>query len=604
MRFSMLPLFLGSATLVEAEQKVLHSAARVEDQCPARQQYSQKTSCNDERIADIISRIELPDKTHASVSKAQPINEDGTYTEPGNYAYSTLFPETAIRLPKLCAVTIQVNKSDEGDGYSSYRLGIFLPEMWNHRSLVVGGGAFSGGIAWSEMAQGPHYGFATISTDTGHYGDPLNQSFAASPGMAHDWGHRAMHGSVLLGKQLIKKYYNHPATERMYSYYTGCSTGGRQGLKEIQVDANSFDGALIGAPAWDTKRYMPWVSKVAKALLENIPFLVQPESKTMLAQHLQLLAQEVMDQCDGQDGLKDHVISDPEHCTFNIHKLRCTDQTLPLLSCLSDSEISVISKSLYGDYLLPNTTATEALVGHGFDLGSEVQWPSFFFEKGKMEQGDFNYERFFMGKGADWSYKNYNDSVAEESIQTDPGHATADAFDLSAFKARRGRILMYHGMADGMIPTKGSQEFYNRTLRTMGESPDTPGDWFRYFEVPGLQHCSSGAFMSAPWYFAGAGQAANMLGLPYTTGFLPSQGLGYSVADHVCDPQYDALMAVVRWVEENRTVDAITATAYGLSPSMTWFESSTKPICPYPRMAKKSAARPERASGAQGWVCD
>ncbi len=99
------------------------------------------------------------------------------------------------------------------------------------------------------MGEGPHYGFATVSSGNGHNSAGGDLSWGTSEAALLDWGYRAMHGTVVVGKALTRAYYGADAT---YSYYSGCSTGGRQGLREVQYDADTFDGLLVGAPAWDT----------------------------------------------------------------------------------------------------------------------------------------------------------------------------------------------------------------------------------------------------------------------------------------------------------------------------------------------------------------
>jgi feruloyl esterase len=106
------------------------------------------------------------------------------------------------------------------------------------------------------MATYSHYGFATVSTDTGHDSSVLDGSWALNePEQIIDWGFRAMHGSIVLAKAIVSTYYGgHDSHQSVIQrpYYAGCSTGGRQGLKEIEMYLEDFDGVLAGAPAWWT----------------------------------------------------------------------------------------------------------------------------------------------------------------------------------------------------------------------------------------------------------------------------------------------------------------------------------------------------------------
>lgn len=178
-----------------------------------------------------------------TIEKTDVVREGGQYGEgEANKGY----PEPATRLPSLCAVIVKFTSST-----SNYRFGMFLPSKWNGKMLTVGGGSFAGGINWLEMGQGPRYrGMVGLSTDTGHNSGPNDLAWGTGQSgeeRIKDWGSRAMHGSVTTAKLLVEKFYGKKVDK---SYFSGCSTGGRQALKEIQISADSFDGALVGAPSW------------------------------------------------------------------------------------------------------------------------------------------------------------------------------------------------------------------------------------------------------------------------------------------------------------------------------------------------------------------
>lgn len=216
----------------------------------------------------------------------------------------------------------------------------------------MGGYSYAGGINWPDMGRCPHYGFATISTDNGHSFSQSDRSWANAARL-YDWGYRAMHGSVQVAKLLIAHYYG---SKLAYSYYSGCSTGGRQGLKEIQYAADSLDGVLIGSPAWDHNHLLPWISKIACSQLSG-----SSDAKLTAAQ-LSILAAEVVNQCDPQDGVVDGVVSLPETCNFDISRIVCSNPS----TCLSLTQADRANE-IYGDYL----TSTGKFVSHGFTLSSE-----------------------------------------------------------------------------------------------------------------------------------------------------------------------------------------------------------------------------------------
>ena len=173
----------------------------------------------------------------ASLNFAVSVSTNGSF---GQAPEDLEFPYNATGLPALCAVSVNVISSNS----SSYNFGLFLPVSWNQRFAAAGNGGFGGGINWPDMGTFSNYGFAAMATDTGHISSAANATWALNrPESVTDWGYRAMHGSVVLGKQIVDGYY---ASNIMYSYYAACSTGGRQGLKEIQVYPEDFDGVLAG----------------------------------------------------------------------------------------------------------------------------------------------------------------------------------------------------------------------------------------------------------------------------------------------------------------------------------------------------------------------
>lgn len=419
------------------------------------------------------------------------------------------------------------------------------------------------------MGEGVHYQMATLSTDNGHNSIGSDLSSWVTPSALLDWGYRAMHGSVEVGKLMTKAYYGQGITR---SYYSGCSTGGRQGLKEIQISPESFDGALIGAPAWDTKYLMPWITKIAVDVLNDGTFGLN---------EMNFLGTQIRTLCDAKDGHKDNIVSWPEQCNPDLDTLLCPG-TGPSSGCLTAGQIET-AKKIYSDYV----TSDGTFVHNGFELSSEASWLTY-LTGGAPAGFDAEYERYFLYNDPTWNWKQFNDSVSKKSIELNPGLATADDFDISAFNKRKGKILMYHGMADGLVPTKSSLLYYNKTAEAM------PGvdlqSFFRYYQVPGMQHCfGTDTSVNAPWMFAGYRQAALM----------KSRGLGpgWSVPGFLNDSRYDALAALMDWVEKDRAVDQVIATAWSLTSTAV---SRQRPICPYP---KKATYKSGDENNASNWNC-
>ncbi|PYH72155.1 tannase and feruloyl esterase [Aspergillus vadensis CBS 113365] len=263
---------------------------------------------------------------NASVVLAKRVAENGTFTPP---AADTGFPDPAYQLPALCAV--QIEMPTDADTTSNF--GLFLPDTWKGRMVVSGNSAFSG-VNYAEMGAGVTYGAVAMSTDTGH-DSAFDNSWAKNPESIVDWGWRAMHLSIVEAKKVIAAYYGKPLD---YSYYNGCSTGGRQGLKKIEAFPDDFDGAVVGAPAWWTTHLQLFNIYAAEYHL--------PENSThhISSDLFELIANETLKQCDPQDGVKDNIISDPRRCNLNLETMLCPANTTTSDSntCLTDAQLDTL----------------------------------------------------------------------------------------------------------------------------------------------------------------------------------------------------------------------------------------------------------------------
>ncbi|KAL8335294.1 hypothetical protein RB598_009473 [Gaeumannomyces tritici] len=569
------------------------------------------TACTQDSITSLLQTFVKTESTVAlTVERAVHVT-GGTFGEgPSNRAY----PQNATNLPEVCAVIVSVinnTASDDLGSRSNYRFGLFLPPAadWNGRFLAVGNGGQNGGTNWPEMGQGPHYGFATVSTDTGHSSNDATDGLMWAlnrPDRVLDWGYRAVRGSVAVAKQIVRAYYHGGKSradadrkKKMWSYWSGCSTGGRQGLKAIQDDPDSFDGALVGAPAWDTKHLFPWIAKIGRDNLRDdgtiILDAIDPSIMVPLAARVQLL-------CDAADGVVDGIISAPERCAaINMTSLACP-AGLPAGTpgCLTPEQAGVVRK-VWADYFVSDgKDGGLRLANNGFEVGSELQWYIFL---GGSAPSDFDtqFERYLLYNDTTWSWRDFSNQVVLDSERINPGQAAADDYDVSAFRERGGKVLMYHGLADGIVPSRSSTLYYNRTLGAMGGGRRGAGGvgvdgFLRHFQVPGMQHCAfTPATVNAPWMFAGAGQATwlQLLDPALTT---PDVRAGWGTPGFRGDPEYDALLKLMAWTEGGEAPDSINAVAYNAD----WSVYRTRKLCPYPQRAKLTGLNPNVASS---WTC-
>lgn len=485
--------------------------------------------------------------SHAQALSAVPLQNGSTY---GEGTANLPYPTNPTNLPALCVVIVNVTTSPTSD----YRFGLFLPSSWSSRFLAVGNGGFGGGINWLDMGAGVRYGHAVVSTDTGHNSTMGDNTWALhNVERQKDFGYRAIHGSVELGKKLTEGYYRR---EIKYSYYSGGSTGGRQGLREAQLSAESFDGMVIGAPAWWTSHMQPWTTKVATY---NLPVSGANHVPPSL---FPLIQKEVVRQCDALDGVVDGIVSYPDKCKFDMTPLSCPADTTDTSTCLTPAQVKTV-ESFYAPYI-----ADDKFAFPGLGLTSESQYGFLLAGDAPSSYGD-GYIQNFLLDDPTWSWTEYNDNIIWSADAADPGSCDADDFaSMAAFRDRGGKILMYHGLSDGLIPVGSAHVFYNKVADTLG-GIDNLLPWFRYFDAAGMGHVT-GTAVDAPWYFAGA-NAAGAIGTDVysTPGFE--------------DARHDALLAVMEWVEKGAAVDEIVATTWKSSNDPGSGVLRQRPLCPWPK---------------------
>ncbi|HEY7707036.1 MAG TPA: tannase/feruloyl esterase family alpha/beta hydrolase [Gaiellaceae bacterium] len=431
--------------------------------------------------------------------------------------------------PRSCRVNATSTHPPIGDRVT---IDIWLPvDNYNGRFQGTGGGGFSGGGPGSLPAP-IRDGYAAGATDTGHVGG--SGSFALDANGRFAWvlmrdnAYLGIHEMTVVGKALTAAYYG--KTPR-YSYFNGCSTGGRQGLSEAQRYPADYDGILAGAPAinWQKLHVAQLWGQIAMNAAGNF---VAP-CKLVAATTAAVAA------CDTIDGVSDGVIEDPLRCKFDPATLVGTATACGEITAADAEMIRKIwqgPRRQNGEFMwygLPrgaNLTALNNSIGTpltGFPFFITIEWFRYWLSQ---------------NPALDWrtitpeAYELYWDQSLEEFgalIGTDNP-------DLSAFRKRGGKIVMWHGWADQLIYPQGTIDYYERVQDELGHS--STSKFLRLFMAPGVAHCGGGA---GP----------------------PPSG------------QFEAL---VRWVEKGDapdTLDAIRTDANG-----TVIRS--RPLCPYPLVAR------------------
>jgi feruloyl esterase len=411
---------------------------------------------------------------------------------------------------------------------SDIKVEVWLPTRgWNGKYQAVGNGGWAGTITYNAMAQAVERGYAASSTDTGHVGG--RGTFALGhPEKLIDYSYRAVHEMTLKAKALIERFYGSPAR---LSYWVGCSTGGRQGLTEAQRYPEDFDGIIAGAPANYFTHLHAWSIWTYQAVNKTPESFLGPE------QH-QLLKNAALAACDAQDGLKDGLIDNPKACRFDPAALQCASGATT--GCLTAAQVAA-ARQLYAPATNPRTGEE---IFPGFSPGSEMGWNLLAGRQPADVAADTF--RFVVFQDPDWNAMSLNfdsDVKKADDIAQGFGLNSIDP-DLSRYFSRNGKILMYHGWNDQAIAPGNSINYYNSVAQKMGGASRIDRS-LRLFMAPGMNHCNGGDGPNS----------------------------------------FDALTLLEQWVEQGKAPDKMIA-----SHSTAGQVDRTRPLCPYPQVAKYSGS--------------
>lgn len=404
-----------------------------------------------------------------TVITATEVIRAGGFSIPVGASPSGERPYNFSALPPFCRVTALVSPVQD----SLIEFELWLPEdNWNGNFVGVGDGGLTGAIFYSSMAEPLRQGYAVANTDGGHKGGGADTAFAVGhPEKLIDHAWRAVHLMTVRSKSLVQARYGRPAGRALW---TGCSTGGRQGLKSAQQFPEDYDAIAAAAPANN------WMPLITFALLVQRQ-LTDPE-KPFDARKVSLLSSAAIKACDLQDGVADGVVNEPQRCRFDPGVLACTGE--PRADCLTSHEVAA-ARTIYAGVVDPRSGKT---IFAGPEPGSEVEWPA--FTPGAFPIGE-NFLRDIVFPERNWDIQAFDFGAdLDEAIRRDPAELTATDPDLSAFIERGGKLLLYHGWIDGLIPAQSTIDYYNAVQASVGRES---GQSVRLFMVPGLHHCDGGA---------------------------------------------------------------------------------------------------------------
>jgi feruloyl esterase len=431
--------------------------------------------------------------------------------------------------PASCRVTLSVEDPDDTGVVTVW---VYLPEStWNGRFQGVGGGGFSGGSVDRLLAP-LRAGYAAAATDAGHVGSSgtfgLNPDGTPDEPAREDFGHEGVHDMTVTAKEVISAYYGQAPA---YSYWNGCSTGGRQGLMEAQKYPDDYDGILAGAPVIN-------FPEMQTGQIWGQIVMLQEDNPVPACKFATALAAAI-EACDTVgDGVVDGVIGDPFACDFDLTTLIGT-----VTDCgeITAEDVAVMQRIHEG----PRGT-DGSFLWYGLPYGApyaglhDVRMDP---DTGQLVGAPFIYDlwwiQYFLADDPafDWRTIDYADfeGLFDLAVERYGDMMGASDADLSAFRESGGKLLMWHGVADFGVTVKGTVDYYERVLDELG--PGHTQQFARLFLAPGVGHCGGGA-------------GAQLV---------------------------DPFAALVQWVEGGKapkTLDARTAAG------------ATRPVCEYPFVAK------------------
>jgi feruloyl esterase len=425
---------------------------------------------------------------------------------------------------------------------------VSLPSKWNGRFYMIGNGGHAGEglddagrVAQRNTAL--QLGFAFAQTNTGHDArkEPGATFVMSNPQKAIDYAYRAVHLTAATAKDITKDYYGKPVS---YAYWNSCSNGGRQGLIEAQRFPEDFDGIVANAPWVDQTGFTIGAMWNQKALSEA----------PVTAAKLAMVADKVMAKCDAIDGLKDGLIDDPRKCNFDPRR------DVPICAagadgadCLTPAQAAAIAKVYSGPMsngkpffpgFMPGSEAvTTGLFGGGAGSG----WMNVIVSaQPDGKPADFNLAentmRYLVHKPPkpDYDYKTFDYDRDIHLVDDWSKLADAKNPDLAKFKKQGGKLLMTYGWADTILQPMMGVNYYEQALAKNG--PDTP-EFFRLFMVPGMAHCGGG----------------------------------------IGPDRHDPMTAMINWVEKGRAPASMVASRVVNNQVVR-----TRPLCPYPQVARHS----------------
>lgn len=441
-------------------------------------------------------------------------------------------------LPEYCRVTMVLRPTSDSD----INVEVWLPtKTWNGKFMATGNGGWAGSIqGYGDMIEALRRGYATAATDTGHSAadGPSGMFALGHPEKIVDFAYRSLHLMTVRSKQLLDAFY---PTQLNYSYYKGCSTGGRQGVMSAQRYPGDFDGIIAGALA---NRHI----HMHTAQIEQEIYLIRHPEAALSEAKANMVHAAVMKQCDT---LNEGFLNNPHQCSFDFSSLQCEGAETD--NCLTRAQLQTV-ETFYGG--VKNSKDELIFSGSPVSVPMNATLFSNVIQGYRAKSNDvlnpflFDTIRILGFQDPDYDWHKFDLDRDMPKIDAAAGFVDAVDPDLRAFKAAGGKLIMYHGWDDPGITPENTIYYYNSVLSEMGKDQD---DWMRLFMVPGMGHCRGG---------------------PGPT-------------------EFDTTTALEKWRERGEA----PASIMGTNPR----SGLTRPLCPYPEYAKYDGTGDLK--DASNWSC-
>jgi len=383
-----------------------------------------------------------------------------------------------VRATALPAISIEIRLPADG---------------WNGKLYQVGCGGFCGVLGRGDakkgfinaMTPGLRKGYAGATSDSGHHGlSVIDAGWADhNPPAERDWGWRSIGETNRVATAVIGAYYG---TEATSAFFQGCSTGGRMANMAAIRYPKMFSGIISGAPAMD------YTGLVATEMAWIVQANTGPDGTAILGPGKDaLIGDEVMRQCDGADGKTDGVIDDPRACKVDLSALQCKADAAAD-SCLSSAELGVVARWRQG----ARNSKGEVLYPAGIPYGSERFWWLWLTGKpgggGKLvplfHQNFTAYMAFPDDPGTAYSAAGFDFDRDPQRLAAMAKVYNSDRPELNEFRDAGGKMIVWHGWADAIVPPMKTVDWYDRLAANMGGA-DKVAEFVRLFMIPGMDHC-------------------------------------------------------------------------------------------------------------------